>query len=103
MLTRAGTELVKRAVDAMAAAGAEEVVLEAEAGNGGALRLYRRLGFVRDKRLARYYLSGADAFRLKMLLPLPGDGLPSFADLTLAAPLQSVPAVQSDPDAAGQA
>ena len=47
---------------------ADEVVLEAEAANAGALRLYAGLGFVRDKRLARYYLSGADAFRLKLLL-----------------------------------
>jgi peptide alpha-N-acetyltransferase len=35
----------------MAAGGAEEVVLEAEVTNSGALALYRRLGFVRDKRL----------------------------------------------------
>ena len=37
----------------------------------GALRLYERLGFVRDKRLARYYLSGTDAYRLRLLLPTP--------------------------------
>lgn len=53
----------------MVDAGADEVVLEAEATNAGALRLYQGLGFVRDKRLARYYLSGADAYRLKLLLP----------------------------------
>jgi peptide alpha-N-acetyltransferase len=79
---------VKRAVDAMAAADAEEVVLEAEAGNSGALRLYRRLGFVRDKRLARYYLSGADAFRLKMLLPLPSDPVVHFAGNDASLSLQ---------------
>ena len=28
------------------------------------------LGFVRDKRLSRYYLNGVDAYRLKLLLPL---------------------------------
>lgn len=32
---------------------AEEVVLEAEVSNGGALALYESLGFVRDKRLQR--------------------------------------------------
>ncbi len=46
-----------------------QVVLEAEASNAGALRLYAGLGFIRDKRLARYYLSGTDAYRLKLLLP----------------------------------
>ena len=85
-----GTELVKRAVCAVAAQGADEVVLEAEATNAGALRLYQRLGFVRDKRLARYYLSGADAYRLRMLLPPPGDEaaeklLAVAASLTLGA------------------
>ena len=45
------------------------MVLEAEATNAGALRLYAGLGFIRDKRLARYYLSGTDAYRLKLLLP----------------------------------
>ena len=38
----------------MAAAKAEEVVLEAEVTNKGALALYRNLGFVRDKRLLRW-------------------------------------------------
>lgn len=64
-----GRELVSRAVSAMAAAGAREAALEAEATNAAALRLYEGLGFLRDKRLARYYLNGADAFRLKLRLP----------------------------------
>ena len=46
-----------------------QVVLEAETTNEGALRLYSRAGFLRDKRLGKYYLSGADAYRLKLLLP----------------------------------
>lgn len=119
-----GKQLVRRAVAAMAAGGADEAVLEAEAGNAGcvgggflcslpglvgarrpssrrvrawrspartrkapatdhaplppslsfslsALRVYESLGFLRDKRLLRYYLNGADAFRLKLLLPEP--------------------------------
>ena len=37
----------------MAAAKADEVVLEAEVTNRGALALYRNLGFLRDKRLLR--------------------------------------------------
>ncbi|CAG8566847.1 37205_t:CDS:2 [Gigaspora margarita] len=34
--------------------------------NLGALSLYHNLGFIRDKRLYRYYLNGVDAFRLKL-------------------------------------
>lgn len=64
-----GKQLVRRAVAAMAAAPADEAVLEAEATNVAALAAYSSLGFLRDKRLARYYLNGADAYRLKLLLP----------------------------------
>jgi len=45
-----------------------EVVLETEITNSAALRLYEKLGFVRDKRLFRYYLNGVDALRLKLWL-----------------------------------
>ena len=40
-----------------------QVVLETEITNRPALRLYENLGFVRDKRLFRYYLNGVDALR----------------------------------------
>mmetsp|Transcript_12367 Transcript_12367/g.34730 ORF Transcript_12367/g.34730 Transcript_12367/m.34730 type:complete len:212 (-) Transcript_12367:311-946(-) len=64
-----GTRLVRLGIQEMIACGAEEVVLEAEVNNHGALRLYTNLGFIRDKRLHRYYLNGGDAFRLKLLVP----------------------------------
>lgn len=48
-----------------------QVTLEAEVTNKGALALYGRLGFIRAKRLFRYYLNGVDAFRLKLLFPCP--------------------------------
>jgi len=64
-----GSRLVEKCIEEMVKANADEVVLEAEATNLGAIRLYERIGFVRDKRLYRYYLSGQDAFRLKLLLP----------------------------------
>lgn len=48
-----------------------KVTLEAEVTNKGALALYGRLGFIRAKRLFRYYLNGVDAFRLKLLFPHP--------------------------------
>lgn len=47
---------------------ADEVVLETEITNKPALILYENLGFVRDKRLFRYYLNGVDALRLKLWL-----------------------------------
>ncbi|XP_053951568.1 N-alpha-acetyltransferase 30A [Anastrepha ludens] len=61
-----GTTLVQRAIEAMLADNADEVVLETEMRNVPALRLYENLGFVRDKRLFRYYLNGVDALRLKL-------------------------------------
>lgn len=48
-----------------------QVVLETEKTNTGALGLYEYLGFIRDKRLPRYYLNGVDAFRLKLFLKDP--------------------------------
>lgn len=45
-----------------------KVVLETEITNTNALKLYENLGFVRDKRLFRYYLNGVEAFRLKLWL-----------------------------------
>ncbi|RVW45211.1 N-alpha-acetyltransferase MAK3 [Vitis vinifera] len=65
------TELVTRSIKVMMESGCEEVTLEAEVTNKGALALYGRLGFIRAKRLFRYYLNGVDAFRLKLLLPRP--------------------------------
>ncbi|KAJ2497275.1 n-terminal acetyltransferase c complex catalytic subunit mak3 [Coemansia sp. RSA 1972] len=63
-----GRSLVVRALETMQKMGADEVILEAEANNQGALALYERLGFIREKRLFRYYLSGTDAYRLKLWL-----------------------------------
>ncbi|CDS05000.1 hypothetical protein LRAMOSA07530 [Lichtheimia ramosa] len=61
-----GTTLVQKAIRAMKEQDADEVVLETEYTNQGALALYQRLGFIKDKRLHRYYLNGVDAFRLKL-------------------------------------
>ena len=63
----AGQRLVSLAIDRMRSE-CDEIVLEAEVSNTAALALYGRLGFVRDKRLIRYYLNGGDAFRLKLWL-----------------------------------
>lgn len=41
-------------------------MLETEYTNQGAIALYQQMGFIKDKRLFRYYLNGVDAFRLKL-------------------------------------
>ncbi|ELT99450.1 hypothetical protein CAPTEDRAFT_18748 [Capitella teleta] len=63
-----GSQLVLMAIKAMIADECDEVVLETEISNKSALNLYQNLGFVRDKRLFRYYLNGVDALRLKLWL-----------------------------------
>ena len=65
---RIGSKLVTAAVTAMKAKGADEIVLETETVNAAAIRLYENLGFLRAKRLYKYYLNSNDAFRL--ILPL---------------------------------
>jgi peptide alpha-N-acetyltransferase len=47
-------------------------VLETEYDNAPALTLYDSLGFMREKRLFRFYLNGKDAFRLVLTLAPPG-------------------------------
>lgn len=64
-----GTTLAKAIICAMTDRGCEEIVLETEASNNNSLSLYARLGFIRESRLFRYYMSGSDAFRLKLYLP----------------------------------
>jgi len=63
-----GSKLVQKAIRRMIHQGCDEVVLETEVTNRAALNLYENLGFVRDKRLLRYYLNGVDAWRLKLWL-----------------------------------
>lgn len=60
-----GTILSRLCLDKMQQLGADECILETEIDNSASLGLYRSLGFIKVKRLQRYYLNGADAFRLK--------------------------------------
>ena len=73
------TTLVRKALDVMVERGADEVVLETEETNGPAMKLYERLGFVRSKKLHRYYLNGSSAYRLVLHLKrtedMAGEGL----------------------------
>ncbi|KAF8918322.1 acyl-CoA N-acyltransferase [Mucidula mucida] len=61
--------LVRNSIDAMKEEGVEQIVLETEYDNHAALSLYESLGFIREKRLYRFYLNGKDAFRLILSVP----------------------------------
>lgn len=50
-----------------------QIVLETEYDNYAALSLYESLGFIREKRLYRFYLNGKDAFRLVNTIPPSSD------------------------------
>ena len=47
---------------------ATNIMLEAEVENEAALHLYEGFGFIRMKRMFRYYLNEGDAF--KLILPI---------------------------------
>eukprot|EP00829_Urostomides_striatus_P005294 TRINITY_DN1594_c0_g1_i4.p3 TRINITY_DN1594_c0_g1~~TRINITY_DN1594_c0_g1_i4.p3 ORF type:complete len:122 (+),score=48.16 TRINITY_DN1594_c0_g1_i4:58-423(+) len=61
-------KLVQMTLDRMREQHVDECVLETEAVNEPALRLYESFGFIRDKMLPCYYLNGNDAYRLKLKL-----------------------------------
>ena len=63
-----GTALVSKVIIELYNMNCSEVFLETEITNRGSLALYENLGFIRDKRLHKYYLNGIDAFRLKLYL-----------------------------------
>ena len=89
-----GVRLAAASIEAMWAAGCAEAVLEAELSNVAALRLYRGLGFFRDKLLMRYYLGGQDAVRLKLLAPPrddDGEGAGEAEPATLPSEENAVP------------
>lgn len=65
--------LVSKAIDLMTAENADEIALETEETNTAAMRLYESLGFLRSKKLHRYYLNGNSAYRLLLYLK-PGVG-----------------------------
>ncbi|KAI0688495.1 acyl-CoA N-acyltransferase [Cytidiella melzeri] len=78
--------LVNRSVENMRKAGA--VVLETEFDNSAALSLYESLGFIREKRLFRFYLNGKDAFRLVLAVaPLAAEEKGDESDIQKHIPL----------------
>ncbi|KAI8039409.1 uncharacterized protein LOC128259157 [Drosophila gunungcola] len=68
-----GRALSEMAIEAMAMKDAAMIVLETELTNKPALALYESLGFIRERRLLRYYMNGVDAFRLKLILKNSAD------------------------------
>lgn len=56
-----GRKLVEIAVEEMAKRGAKQVMLETEHDNQTSLALYDKLGFLREKRLHRFYSNEKDA------------------------------------------
>ncbi|TKA27023.1 hypothetical protein B0A50_05214 [Salinomyces thailandicus] len=83
------TQLVKRAVDKMIEKDADEIALETEVDNYPSLRIYENLGFLRTKRLHRYYLNGNTAFRLILYLKPGIPQRPTYPP--------EYPAMQQDP------
>lgn len=67
--------LIQEQVAAFRARGADEVVLEAEATNAAGIGLYEGQGFLRMRRMHRYYFGMTDAYRL--VLPLTPKALTS--------------------------
>lgn len=61
-------KLVELSIDKMISNGCDEIMLETEVENIAALTLYEGLGFIRMKRMFRYYLNEGDAF--KLILPI---------------------------------
>ena len=77
-----------------------KVVLETEFDNAAALSLYESLGFIREKRLYRFYLNGKDAFRLVLVVtPMASaeDSPESDAESQVELPFQAKPAPLTKP------
>ncbi len=64
-----GGKLMRRSVRALAAAGVRAVTLAVREKNTPAIQFYRRLGFVRVRRVPAYYEDGGNALRMRLQLP----------------------------------
>ncbi|KZS89548.1 acyl-CoA N-acyltransferase [Sistotremastrum niveocremeum HHB9708] len=73
-------KLVDLSVEAMRESDCDEVILETEYDNAAALSLYGALGFIREKRLFRFYMNGKDAFRLVLVLRDPEEAAQEHED-----------------------
>ncbi|KAG5440546.1 hypothetical protein PCK2_000371 [Pneumocystis canis] len=57
------SKMVEKILTIMKEKNIDEVTLETEVTNREAIILYENFGFIRDKRLYRYYLNTSDAYR----------------------------------------
>ncbi len=87
------TTLVSKAIDLMIEKDADEIALETEETNTAAMKLYERLGFLRSKKLHRYYLNGNSAYRLLLYLKKGVGDIPTDFDNYQGLP----PSAQDDP------
>lgn len=88
------TTLVSKAIDLMVERDADEIALETEETNTAAMKLYERLGFLKSKKLHRYYLNGSSAYRLLLYLKEGVGDMPTDYDAYRALP----PSAQDDPN-----
>ncbi|QSL64501.1 hypothetical protein MERGE_001802 [Pneumocystis wakefieldiae] len=65
------SKMVKKVLSIMKEKNTDEVVLETEVANKEAIILYENFGFIRDKRLHKYYLNTSDAYRFILKLKEP--------------------------------
>ncbi|KAG2006026.1 hypothetical protein CC2G_002381 [Coprinopsis cinerea AmutBmut pab1-1] len=79
------SSLVRNSIEAMKLDGVSEIYLETEYDNHAALSLYESLGFIREKRLYRFYLNGKDAFRLVHVVPPSSSSSDSDDSSSIAA------------------
>lgn len=93
------TMLVCKAIDLMVEKDADEIALETEETNNSAMRLYEKLGFLRSKKLHRYYLNGNSAYRLILYLKegvatIPVDYYSPYDDMPPSASEELGPGVK---------
>lgn len=86
--------LVSKGIDLMIAKDADEIALETEETNVAAMKLYESLGFLRSKKLHRYYLNGNSAYRLLLYLK---PGVASIPMNEYVDPYELPPSAQDDP------
>jgi peptide alpha-N-acetyltransferase len=90
-----GEKLAMVGIARMIKCGCKEIVLETELSNLGALKLYQKMGFVRDEKMARYYLNGGDAYRLKLFVKKTPEELEAEEAAAIAAAKPSLGAVKA--------
>ncbi|HIE51208.1 MAG TPA: N-acetyltransferase [Armatimonadetes bacterium] len=67
--TGVASALLTTVLQSYTRAGLREVYLQVAVNNTAALGLYRKFGFRQERRLARYYLDGRDAYLMRCELP----------------------------------